>query len=131
MKHYFLNNDNCIERLYSDFIKHDTLIVAYDFDNTVYDYHNKGHDYSEVIELIRACHKLGFYLIVFTANTNIEFVKKYLDGNIIPYHSINENSPFWETNSRKIGYNILLDDRAGLRSAYFQLKKVIEKITDR
>ena len=53
----------------------------------------------------------------------------WLDANGIPYNSINENPPFFTTKTVKIYYNLLLDDRAGLRSAYNQLKTVL-KILD-
>ena len=55
-------------------------------------------------------------------------VKTFLNENDIPFDSINENPPFFKSTSRKIYSNILLDDRAGLFSAYWQLKNVIHNI---
>lgn len=128
--HHYLSDKNCVDRLLEEYKKHGCLVVSYDLDNTVKDYHKKGHDYSEVIELIRECRKAGFYLIVFTAEEDTEKVKDFLFINCIPYDAINENPPFWDKKGRKIYYNILLDDRAGLYSSYNQLKKVLRVINN-
>lgn len=45
--------------------EHGQVIVAFDFDNTVYDYHKKGLDCSKVIDLIKECDELEFPLICF------------------------------------------------------------------
>lgn len=128
MKHPYLSDNICIVRLIEEYEKYGSLVVAYDFDNCVYDYHLKGHDYSEVIALIRQAKEAGCYLIVFTASQDLPKVADFLYSNDIPYDKINENPPFYKSNSRKIYYNILLDDRAGLLSAYKQLKTVINHI---
>ena len=105
-----------------------------DFDNTIFDYHNNGGDYSEVIHLLNRCYKLGFYLVLFTCEENlIELQTKQkqtaeilgLDENFKLY--INESPIF--TKSRKPYYNILLDDRAGLEESYEILKYVVDEIT--
>ena len=117
---YYLDDKNVVNRLIAEYRKHNSLIVAYDFDNTVYDYHNEGHKYDELVELLRRLKSMGCYLIVFTSRSEVEldFVKTYLKSNNIPHDSVNENAPFAKFDGRKIYYNILLDDRAGLRSAY-------------
>jgi hydroxymethylpyrimidine pyrophosphatase-like HAD family hydrolase len=121
-KHPYLNHATCVARLHEWYKRNGRLIVAYDFDNTVYDYHSKGHDYSEVIELLRRAKKAGCYLIVFTGNENKDFVIRYLAENDIPYDLINEHAPFTPSKARKIYANILLDDAAGLESAFHQLE---------
>ena len=114
-----------------EYDKYNGLVVAYDFDNTVNDYHNAGDNYVEVIELIREAKVMGCYLIVFTAEVNTKKVKKFLKENNIPFDAINKNPPFRESKARKIYYNVLLDDRAGLRSAYEQLKAVFDRVKER
>lgn len=107
------------------------LIIAYDFDNTVYDYHKKGHTYDDVVALLRKAKQFGCYLIVFTSAEKERYpdIKKYLRDNNIPYDSINENCPDTSNfKGRKIYYNILLDDRAGLISAYRILNSCLGKI---
>lgn len=48
-------------RLLEEYHKYGKLIVA--FDNTIFDYHNNGGDYSEVINLLNKCYKLEFDIV--------------------------------------------------------------------
>lgn len=122
---FYLNENNITERLVDEWKKYGEIVIAFDFDNTVYDYHKKGHSYSQVISLLKECKDIGAYLILFTARRDdeLEFVEGYLKDNNIPYDSINNDPVFIKDSGRKIYYNILLDDRAGLPSAYNALKK--------
>ncbi len=61
-------NFDFYERLRKDYLEHKSLFVAYDYDNTVFDYHNQGIKYDKIIELLRTCEILGFTLILFTGN---------------------------------------------------------------
>lgn len=127
---HFLNSKNTVNRLIYEYNTHKSIIVAYDFDNTVYDYHNKGFKYDDVINLIRECKREGFHLVVFTScnDDRMEFIKNYLVENNIPFDYINETPDFIPFKGRKIYYNILPDDRAGLSSAYEDLWKLIYDI---
>lgn len=118
---------NFYERLKADYKIHKKLFVAFDYDNTVFDYHHLGINYIKIIKLLRVCSQLGFILILFTANEgeDLNKAKEYLKENNIPYDLINEN-PIMKT--RKPYYNILLDDRAGLKEAYTHLKKLTDEI---
>lgn len=49
----YLYEENVTERLITEWKKYGSLVVAYDFDNTVYDYHKEGHSYEYVIQLLR------------------------------------------------------------------------------
>ena len=120
----------CMTRLVMDYEKHGNLIVAFDFDNTIYDFHNEGGDYSEVIDLLRECSQLGLTMVLFTANEDEDkliFCKSFCKVNGIRVDYINE-SPVMPT--RKPYYNILLDDRAGLEEAYLTLKVVVDYIKE-
>lgn len=126
-RHPFLNQRNSKERLLDECLEHGGLIVAFDFDNTIYDYHKKGYDYSEVIKLLKDCCKLGFTMVLFTAELdekNIETKKKYCEELGIKVDYVNE-SPVMK-GSAKPYYNILLDDRAGLLEAFDNLSFVVE-----
>ncbi|MFJ8528526.1 hypothetical protein [Bacillus sp. NPDC094106] len=117
----YLHEENVTARLITEWKKYGSLVVAYDFDNTVYDYHKEGHSYDDVIRLLRESKKLNAYLMVYTArqDSELSFVKGYLEENDIPFDSINETPGFIPfTEGKKLYYNILLDDRAGLPSAY-------------
>lgn len=130
MKDFYLNTENTRNRLLKEWRTHGKLVIAYDFDNTVYDFHDEGHTYSQVIELIRRCKRLGAHLIVFTASREerYEKIKSYLNKHDIPFDSINEDPSFITLTTRKIYYNILLDDRAGLESAYNDLLYAVNKL---
>jgi predicted HAD superfamily phosphohydrolase YqeG len=131
MQHPYLSNSVCTDRLLAWHRQNGKIIVAYDFDNTVYDYHGAGHDYSEVIELIKRAHRLGCYLIVFTGNADEQLVRSFLKEKGIPYDTINEHAPFLPIcmrRARKIYYNVLLDDAAGLGSAYAYLDSFLDTL---
>ncbi len=125
---YYLSTDNAYERLLKEYRKYNSLVVAYDFDNTVFDYHGNGWTFHQTIDLLRELKERGCYLIVFTANEDEEFVADYCKYNKIPFDSINENPPFCKSEARKIYYNILLDDRAGLQETYKLLTRLIKEI---
>ena len=131
MKHPF-NQQACLDRLKEEYDKYGKLIVAFDFDNTIYDFHNNGGDYSEVIELLKECIKLEFDLILFTVdedpNKVSEKVQWLVSNDLWNYkssHFFINTSPIF-SRSRKPYYNILLDDRAGLEESYNILKQVID-----
>ncbi|MFI8677541.1 hypothetical protein [Bacillus thuringiensis] len=129
----YLYEENVTERLIREWKKYGSLVVAYDFDNTVYDYHKEGHSYEYVIQLLREAKKLNAYLMVYTARRDRElsFVKEYLEENNIPFDSINETPDFIPfSDGKKLYYNILLDDRAGLPSAYRCLLNAVTYMND-
>lgn len=131
MKHPF-NQQACLERLKNEYDKYGKLIVAFDFDNTVYDFHKNEGDYSEVIDLLKECIKLEFDLILFTVDEDPDKVSekvRWLVSNDLwsyksSYFFVNTGPLF--SRSRKPYYNILLDDRAGLEESYNILKQVVD-----
>jgi vacuolar-type H+-ATPase subunit I/STV1 len=131
MQHPYLSDTACIYRLVDEYKKYGSLVIAYDFDNCVYDYHSKGHDYIEVIELLKQAKEINCYMVVFTAEKDLDKVKNTLNELKIPFDEINENPPFFKSDARKIYFNLLLDDRAGLLSAYTQLKETINIIKNK
>ena len=131
MKDPYLHNEVVLERLLREYKEHGGLVVAFDFDNTVYDYHKRGETYDRVIKLLRRLSKVkGISLVVWTgtAKERYEFVEEYLRENQIPFNAINQNPSFFQSSSPKIFYSILLDDRAGLESAYRTCLAFLRKI---
>jgi len=126
----YLDKQRCVDRLLDEYHKYGRLIVAYDYDNTVFDYHQQGATFNDVIELLRECRRLGFHLILFTSCDSDRYpeIKEYLHKQNIPYDAINETPDFIPFNGRKVYYNVLLDDRAGLSSAFEYLWKAIYTI---
>ena len=85
----YIDHKNVVKRLVDEYKFHGGLVVAYDFDNTVYDYHKKGDTYDMVVDLLKTLEKVpGISLVVWTgtANERHDFVRVYLQANDIPYH---------------------------------------------
>lgn len=112
-------------RLLKEYNQYKSLVIAYDLDNTLYDFHKKGETYTMVMDLLKELKSIGCYMICFTANSDKDFVLKYLTENEIPFDAINENPPFFKCEERKIYFNALLDDRAGLQQVYNELHLLI------
>lgn len=124
----YLKPDSSYSRLHREYKEHNSLVIAYDFDNTVYDCHGEGHTYTQVVELLRKLKAIGCYLIVFTANDDHMFIADYCTKNNIPFDAINENPSFFHSDARKVYYNMLLDDRAGLKQCYETLNRLLQTI---
>lgn len=124
----YLKPNASFQRLFDEYHKYGSLVIAYDFDNTVYDFHQKGEVYEEVIELLHDLKSIGCFLTVFTANEDEQFVAQYLHMCSIPFDAINENPPFFRSEARKIYFNALLDDRAGLKQVFEELTLLVTLI---
>lgn len=124
----YLDNEKSYQRLKKEFLQHGKLIIAYDFDSTVFDYHNTGNSYEMVRDLIRKWKDYA-YFIVFTSSEENRFeeIKMNLNDLNIPFDSINDDAPFIPFKGRKVYYNILLDDRAGLSQTYSELKRLYDE----
>lgn len=127
----FFNTEKAVFRLFNEWKKHPKLLIACDFDDTVFDFHEHGNDHSMVIELLKKCKTLGFYVSLFTASKpeRYGFMRDFMREKGVEIDAINENVivlPYG--NNGKIYYNILLDDRAGLGQAYTTLLTVIRLI---
>jgi len=127
MDEYLIPGAN-YKRLVEEYHKYGKLVIAFDFDNTVFDFHKKGLLYSHTINLLKEAKSVGFDCICFTAAEDYTFIEQYCEKNQIPLDGININPPFFKTTSPKIYFNILLDDRSGLISAYYDLKALINYI---
>ncbi|WP_422661699.1 hypothetical protein ACK8P5_26620 (plasmid) [Paenibacillus sp. EC2-1] len=126
----YLDYGVAIHRLTEEWLSYGKIIIAYDFDSTVFDYHKEGHEYPEIIGLLQRVRNHAHF-IVFTSCDPEKYgeIGRYLRDNDIPFDTINENMPFIPFNGRKVYYNILLDDRAGLSSAYFILSQAFEMVS--
>jgi len=126
----FLNDDLAIEKLVNQWRKSGILIIAYDFDDTIYDYTEQKYTYPKVISLLQECAEIGAFFIVYTARniSDEPFIKNYLISNNIPFDTFGENAEFILLKGKKVYYNILLDDKAGLSASYRILKTAAEII---
>ena len=117
-------------RIKNDYNVHGKLIVAFDFDNTIYDFHKVGYKFPKVVELLLKCQDLGFDLILFSSCKDIDFMIKYC-GTIGLTNMYINSSPVDSCSSpEKPYFNILLDDRAGLPFTYTLLSNLIEEVTN-
>lgn len=129
MKHPF-NEERCARRLLWEYQKYDKLIVGIDFDNTIKPV-KEDSSCEEIIELLRRCSKdPKITLCLWSICNSQEEEQKKLEyckslGITIDYFNY---SPFQIGNydQRKQFFNVLLDDRAGLESAYNNLKYVLD-----
>lgn len=120
---------HCICRLKEEYNTHGNLVVGFDFDNTVFDCHGKGGNYMGVIDLLKQCKALGLTLCLFTSELNEDWLDwkiKYCEHYGIKPDYVNESPLIPGT--KKPFFSILLDDRAGLESAYNTLTAVISYI---
>lgn len=125
---YYLNKEHTFKRIIDEYQRYGSLVIAYDFDNTIYDFHGNGWQFEQMIDLLQRLKKIGCYLIIFTANEDEKLVTNYCHTKQIPFDAINENPPFYQSKSRKIYYNVLLDDRAGLRETYDLLTRLVDYV---
>lgn len=122
---FYLNKENSQLRLVEEYRNYQSIVIAFDFDNTVFDFHKKGRQYLDVPNLLKELKQLNCYLICWTGRDDLDFVSAYLIENNIPFDAINENPNFHKSNSRKIYANAYLDDRAGLEQVYNELKYLV------
>jgi hypothetical protein len=124
MEDRYLYKNEAKERLWREYKKQGFLYVAFDFDNTIYDKHQQGDTYPEVINLLLECAKLHFHLTLFTERVSEDYIFAVTYSNNLLGVIAQHNSAICAT---KPHYDILLDDRAGLREAYKTLKYVIDR----
>lgn len=143
MSKYF-DSDILLGRLLKNYYKHGSIIVAFDFDDTVRDYHTLK-PIQDVVELLRLLKARGYAkLVCYTCRSGegidgqgAQYVKDYLALYDITYDAFNEpvvKMLHPETGeeipqSGKIYYNIFLDDKAGLGQAFEVLERFV-KILD-
>lgn len=126
----YLDDNMCIDRLVENWKLHNGIIIAFDFDNTVFDYYDNGYGYDKVIKLLKECKDMGCILILSTCcdESKFKFIKNKCIEVRIQIDYINESPPYIPFTGNKIYYNIMLDDRAGLSAAYIILYKTKERI---
>jgi hypothetical protein len=118
-----------VRRLIKEYKEHGKLIVALDFDDTVFDFHRAGHSYPKVLDLAARCSALGFYIVLFTGcdPKDYDTCKEFLAKRGVTVSSVNCNPvPLPFGNHGKPYYNILLDDRAGLGEACTVLESLLD-----
>lgn len=125
----FIYKENVKNRLISEYKKYGKLIIAYDFDYTIHNYRPEDNfTYDVVMSLLREWRPYA-HLIVFSASPEerYPYIKNYLHQHNIPYDAINDD--VIERNpTRKLYYNVFLDDRAGLGETVEVLTEILQQI---
>lgn len=127
MEDPYLSDVACCARLLEEYEKHG-IIVACDFDSTIHDWHKIGFTYPKIIHLLQKCNKYNIKIVINTCNTNEQYVQDYCLANGIYIAGINVNLLDMFKDCKKVYANILLDDRAGLASAYLYLSYLIDTL---
>lgn len=131
-----------IEKLHETYNKYNQIIIAYDFDDTVREwnpetpYEGVVGRHEDVVKLLQKAKKKlnGAKFICYTArNVNdpqtIEYITKFCTENDIPLDTINKDVIDWYGAPSKLFYNIFLDDKAGLETAFYVLDRFIDEAT--
>jgi hypothetical protein len=138
---YYLNPDNAIHRLREEWIAHNGLIVAVDFDSTLCPYKDYEKEYDKhfgvhtIKNLVRELKEAGCTIIIWTARAEHKHqeAKDWLAANDIKWDYFNEDSEAalkYGPVGRKIYANAYLDDRAGLWQVYHQLQGLLKEYKD-
>lgn len=130
MTDYYANFDNFYQRLEDWYLKHGVLIIAFDFDDTVFNSYGKPDaTYDNVIAVLRRWRNHGKF-VCFTARASIDydFIKQHLVMKDIPFDYINNHANGDDIIGRKIYYNVMFEDKSGLEFPYRALSKLMDKI---
>ena len=124
--HPFANIVHFTNRLLMEAEEHEKLIVAIDYDNTVFDTHDMGYDFEPLFAMLR-CLRDKIYLIGWTASKPERYaeIRETFREHGLYLDAINENAPWIENRGPKIYANLYIDDRAGLLNAWFALNALI------
>lgn len=115
-----------VERLIREWLLHGKIVVACDFDDTIFPWGDVDPKLlRRAINIVILAQSVGIYLTIWSACAPARFdeIREWCHRAKIHVDSINENPiPLPYGNHRKMYYNHLLDDRAGLEQALDMLE---------
>lgn len=120
------------KRLYEEWKQHSKIIIAVDYDDTIFPYKNSNQEQcNRVLDIVKRAAEIGAYILMFTSCNKERFkeIIQYCRERGLKLDSINRNPielPYGKNS--KPYYNILLDDRAGLEESLSILNEVMYKI---
>lgn len=118
------------ERLLNEWKAYGKIIIGLDFDDTISAWGFKGEehdiDLQKTIKIIKLAREVGAYIVIWSACApdRFEYIKQYCKDLGIEIDAINDNPielPYGQ--HKKIYYNILIDDRAGINESLSMLEK--------
>lgn len=111
-----------LARLVKEWCEHDKIIIACDFDDTIFPWRPElwKPNYERTLKAIREARELGAYVVIFTASAPERYdqITDYCKGINFEFDTINTNViklPYG--NNGKVYANIFIDDRAGINEA--------------
>lgn len=129
---FFMNSKNVVDRLLSVYKQHGKILIAFDFDDSVYNTHNRPDgSYDMVHELLKELKPYAKFMC-FTASwkERFPFIREFCEKNDLPLDvEVNENLVELGWESRKPYFNAILDDRCGLRQTYEDLCEFLKIVS--
>lgn len=110
----YTNTANLYQRIEREFEEHGKLIIAVDFDDTIFNTHNNpGWTYTGVVDTLLRWQDHA-EIICWTASTpdRYELIRSVFAAHALRLDGININAPGIEPKGPKIYANIYLDDRS-------------------
>lgn len=120
------------ERLINEWLEHDKIIIACDYDDTIFPWrHATQEQCNNIIKLVKWCYTIGAYIMIHTSSDKdrYEEIRQYCKKHGIVISSINENAiklPYGKEG--KPYYNWQLCDRSGLPYAYRVLEAAAREV---
>ena len=123
------------ERLVKEWLEHDNIILAVDFDDTIFHWRHRSQEKCDnTISLVKWAQSTGAHIMIHTASDTDRHpeIIKYCNSKGIKVDSINKNPiPMPYGNEGKPYYNWQLCDRSGLVYAEQVLEEAIKEVLTR
>jgi hypothetical protein len=124
-KDQYLNPSLSLTRLINEYSKHGSLVVGFDFDGTVYDFHKTGAHHEQVKQLLRDLKSINCKLICWTAQKDLPFVEQFLKDENIPFDGsyidaiglfhTSTKDQFLKIHTKPTGVNLSIEDGIDLK----------------
>lgn len=112
--------------------EHNNIILAVDFDDTIYDWKSVGLSCDYVIDLVKRCQLyLNAKVMLFTCRIDdkLDFAVRHCNEVGLDLWGINHHPEHGPTTGKPF-YNVLLDDKACLENVCDVLELLLEKCSD-
>ena len=131
MKDPYSSNNKAINRLVSEWQEHGSIVIGVDQDDTLYDYHSQGFTFDRTVSILKQAQSAGCTLCAWTADDREDYITTYWKSIGLRMDYFNDSPVNCGKISRKPYFNILLDDRAGLKASLNILENVIRIMNER
>ena len=126
----YASYENFKNRLKEEYKKYGELIIAVDFDSTIFPYHENITCYDAIRALERWSNHAFIYIFTARGEDKYEEIADYCSNLDIYFMNINEGHYTVDFGGRKPFYNLLLDDRAGLDFGIRALNEIMDELEE-